>query len=73
MARSIFRGILFFSFLFPSLSNSQTAEGMKLKNNYAGVLSVGGRSVLSTFNDGQWGDMGTGAGGQFMLQFSDRV
>jgi len=55
--------------LLPLFSFSQ----LKMKNNYGGVLSVGGRSVLSTFNDGEWGNMGTGAGGQFMLQFSDQV
>ncbi len=59
---------------FISLSQAESKPGiLKLKNNFGGVLSVGGRSVFSTFNDGTWGDMGTGAGGQFMLQFSDRV
>ena len=52
---------------------AQEPGAVKLKNNYGGVLSLGGRAVVSTFNDGQWGDVGTGMGGQFMLQFSDRV
>lgn len=71
------RGAAFLLICLPFLSFSQedsaTTGGLKLKNNFGGVLSVGGRSVLSTFNDGAWGDMGTGAGGQFFLQFSDRV
>lgn len=62
-------GILFSLLFSPLFSFAQ----LKLKNNHGGVLAIGGRSVLSTFNDGTWGDMGTGAGGQFFLQFSDRV
>lgn len=77
MLKPILRtGAFFLLFLFPLFSSAQeaTAEsGMKIKNNFGGVLSVGGRSVLSTFNDGKWGDVGSGVGGQFMLQFSDRV
>lgn len=46
---------------------------MKIKNTYSGVLSVGGRSTISTFNDGKWGDIGIGSGGQFMIQASNRV
>jgi opacity protein-like surface antigen len=56
--------------IFPLFS---FAQQMKIKNNYAGVLSVGGRSTISTFNDGKWGDIGIGSGGQFMLQASNRV
>lgn len=52
---------------------AQEPGALKLKNNYGGVLSLGGRAVASTFNDGAWGDFGTGMGGQLMLQFSDRV
>ena len=61
---------LFFLLLLPLLSFSQE---MKIKKNYAGVLSFGGRSTISTFNDGQWGDIGIGSGGQFMLQQSNRI
>ncbi len=70
MLHSFLKTRVLFSLLFLPLF---CFPQLKLKNNYGGVLSVGGRSVLSTFNDGKWGDMGTGAGGQFMLQFSDRV
>ncbi|HXB42207.1 MAG TPA: hypothetical protein VNZ49_16830 [Bacteroidia bacterium] len=70
MAKSFFKTRVLFLLLFlPLFSFSQ----LKLKNNYGGVLSVGGRSVFSTFNDGVWANMGTGMGGQFMLQFSNRV
>lgn len=51
---------------------SQKAQ-LNIKNNYGGVFSLGARTVGSTFNDGKWGDVGTGMGGQFMLQFSDHV
>ena len=65
----------FFFLLFPLLISAQVpiAIGMKIKNNYGGVLSFGGRSTISTFNDGQWGDIGIGSGGQFMLQVSNRI
>ena len=61
---------LAFLFLLPLLSFSQE---MKIKNNYSGVLSLGSRGTVSTFNDGKWGDIGIGTGGQFMLQLSNRV
>ncbi|MGZ3904688.1 MAG: hypothetical protein ACXVC6_13385 [Bacteroidia bacterium] len=44
-----------------------------MKNGYGGVLAVGARSTISTFNDGKWQNAGTGAGGQFFIQASDRV
>lgn len=37
------------------------------------MLSVGGRSSLSLFNDGVAGDVGTGTGGQFRIRISERV
>ena len=61
---------LLFLLLFPLFSHSQE---MKIKNTYSGVLSVGGRSTISTFNDGKWGDIGIGSGGQVMIQASNRV
>jgi opacity protein-like surface antigen len=64
------RAILTF-FLVCSLFSS--AQEMKIKKNFGGVLSVGGRSTLSTFNDGKWGDIGTGSGGQFLVQLSNRI
>jgi len=73
MLKSFFiplRAGLFFLLLFPLFSHSQE---LPLKNNYGGVLSIGGRSTISTFNDGKWGDIGIGSGGQFMLQASNRI
>lgn len=55
------------------LAQDAQPTGLRIKNNYGGVLSVGARNVFSTFNDGVWANMGTGTGGQFMLQFSNRV
>jgi opacity protein-like surface antigen len=58
---------------FLACSLFSSAQEMKVKKNFGGVLSVGGRSTISTFNDGKWGDIGTGSGGQFMVQLSNRV
>jgi hypothetical protein len=49
------------------------SQELKVRKNYGGVLSLGGRSTMSTFNDGKWSDIGIGSGGQFMLQASNRV
>lgn len=38
-----------------------------------GVFGLGGRSTISLFNEGRTDGVGTGAGGQFRIQFSDRV
>ncbi|MGZ3861788.1 MAG: hypothetical protein ACXVPN_00110 [Bacteroidia bacterium] len=44
-----------------------------MKNSYSGVFSMGARSTISTFNDGKWQNAGTGAGGQFFIQATNRV
>ncbi len=46
---------------------------LKLKNTHAGIISGGMRTTISTFNHGNWKDVGTGAGGEFRLQLHDRV
>jgi hypothetical protein len=38
-----------------------------------GMFSVGGRTTVSLFNDGGTNNLGTGLGGQFRLQFVDRI
>jgi len=38
-----------------------------------GNFSLGIRNTLSTFNHGNWGQIGTGIGGQFRLQLAERV
>jgi hypothetical protein len=48
-------------------------QELNIKKNYGGVFSLGGRSTVSTFNDGVWGNTGMGTGGQVLLQLSDRV
>lgn len=74
MHKHIFKAALFMLMFGAFAAAAQEPAGsLRLKKHYGGVLSVGGRSVLSTFNDGAWGDLGTGMGGQFMLQFSDRI
>lgn len=41
--------------------------------NQAGTVSIGGRSSMSLFNDGDAGSTGSGIGGQFRIRLSDRV
>ena len=48
-------------------------QEMKIKNNDGGIFSLGVRTTISTFNHGEFGNTGTGVGGQFRLQFADRV
>ncbi len=43
------------------------------KLNASGVFSLGGRSTISLFNDVASSSYGTGLGGQFRLQFADRI
>jgi hypothetical protein len=43
------------------------------KYNPAGILSLGGRTTVSLFNDDKNEMTGTGVGGQFRLRFSDAV
>lgn len=61
--------ILILTFLFsPFLLFSQ-----EQKASNAGNFSLGIRSTVSAFNHSRQADVGTGFGGQFHLQFSDRV
>ncbi len=39
----------------------------------SGTLSLGGRTTLSLFNEGAWGNPGTGTGGHFRIRLSERV
>ena len=43
------------------------------KLNASGVFSLGGRSTISLFNDVSSSSYGTGLGGQFRLQFAERI
>jgi hypothetical protein len=64
-------GILLWAML-PLLAFSQT-ENLKLKNHHGGLFSLGMRTTVSAFNHGSWQGTSVGAGGQFRLQFHDRI
>jgi hypothetical protein len=57
--------LLFSALLFISIINWSLAQ--------PGMLSVGGRTTVSLFNDGGTNNFGTGLGGQFRLQLADRI
>jgi len=52
---------------------SAQAQPLKQKNTPAGIFSLGARTCIGLVNDGQWQRTAFGTGGQFRLQFSDRV
>lgn len=49
------------------------AQPLNIKNNNGGLFSLGVRTTISTFNNGEFANTATGVGGQFRLQFADRV
>ncbi len=57
--------------MLPSTMIAQTE--LKIKNTHGGIFSLGMRTTVSTFNHGNWDDVGTGVGGQYRIQFHDRV
>lgn len=59
--------------LFCLFGLNSFAQPLNIINNYGGLISLGVRTTLSTFNHGQFGNTGMGVGGQFRLQFADRV
>ncbi|HNX06443.1 MAG TPA: outer membrane beta-barrel protein [Bacteroidales bacterium] len=52
---------------------SVNAQPLKQKNSQAGIFSLGVRTSIGLVNDGQWQRTAFGTGGQFRIQFSDRV
>ena len=58
----------FFTFSF----KIQGQEASTSSSN-RGLISLGVRNSISMFNDGDWNSVGTGAGGQFRIQLSDKV
>ncbi|MCB0755405.1 MAG: hypothetical protein KDB98_07435, partial [Flavobacteriales bacterium] len=58
--------------MLPALAFSQT-ENLKLKNHHGGLFSLGMRTTISTFNHGSWQGTSVGGGGQYRLQFHDRI
>lgn len=48
-------------------------EDMKIKNKPGGIFSLGVKTPLSAFNDGNWRNVGTGAGAQFRIRIAERL
>lgn len=55
------------------LSGMAMAQPLNLKNSQGGIFSLGVRTTVSTFNHGDFSNSGMGVGGQFRLQFADKV
>lgn len=49
------------------------AQPLNIKDKQGGIFSLGVRTTVSTFNGGDFGNTGIGAGGQFRLQVSNFV
>lgn len=49
------------------------AQAQESAQDRPGMVSLGGRSSVSLFNDGGSGDVGTGVGGEFRIRLSKRV
>jgi hypothetical protein len=62
--------IICLSLLIPAFGEAQE---LNIRGSKSGILSFGGRSTFSLFNDGNWLNAGNGAGGQFRIQASDQV
>ena len=67
---NIMRIIIALLFLFPFVGHSQL---MTEKGGHGGRISLGMRSTFSTFNSHEDEGNGLGVGGQFRIQFADRV
>ena len=59
--------------IFVLFSSFGFAQELKVKNDYGGMFSLGVRTTLSTFNGHHDESNGLGVGGQFRIQFADRV
>ena len=64
------RNVIIIIFLLPFFSNAQL---LNQKGSEGGIFSLGVRSTLSTFNSHHDESNGLGVGGQFRLQFADKV
>ncbi|GAB5418719.1 MAG: hypothetical protein Crog4KO_04760 [Crocinitomicaceae bacterium] len=53
--------------------NVSAPNSLMVKNNRGGIFSLGMRSTLSTFNGHHNESNGFGVGGQFRVQFADKV
>lgn len=59
--------------LICSIHLSSFSQDLILKGTQGGIFSLGVRTTLSTFNGHEDESIGMGLGGQFRLQFADRV
>jgi hypothetical protein len=59
--------------IFCLFAFSVFAQPLKIKNNNGGLFSLGVRTTISTFNHGEFGNTGMGTGGQYRLQFAERI
>lgn len=66
MNKAIITFLLFVGF-------SAFGQELNVKNNYGGMFSLGVRTTVSAFNGHEDESNGFGIGGQFRLQFADRV
>lgn len=63
----------FLSILTLCTSVGSAQDSLKLKNHHGGLFSLGMRTTVSTFNHGLWQSASFGVGGQFRLQFHDKI
>jgi len=49
------------------------SQPLRVKNSDGGIFSLGVRTTVSLFNDSETSNFGTGVGGQFRLQLSERI
>jgi opacity protein-like surface antigen len=68
-----FSKLFFLCLTILCLQNVFGQEDMKIKNKPGGIFSLGVRTPISAFNDGDWRNMGTGAGGQFRIRIAERL
>lgn len=66
------RIIAWFCFFIGIISISN-AQPISLHKTRGGLVSLGLRTTYSSFNDGSWSNAGSGTGGQFRVQVSDRL
>ncbi|MFZ9028810.1 MAG: hypothetical protein ACO2Z9_07325 [Crocinitomicaceae bacterium] len=59
--------------IFTLISSIGFAQELNVKKDYGGMFSLGVRTTLSTFNGHHEESNGLGVGGQFRIQFAERV
>lgn len=64
---------LFLLLVLSLISNFGSTQTLNVKGTRSGILGLGVRNTFSVFNDHDYGNNGFGYGGQFRIQFADRV